>query len=102
MVFLKLQPYRQQSVARAGIHKFAAKYYGPYKVKDKIGKVAYQLELPSYARIHDIFHVSLLKKAHGENWQFIPLPAVEDNIQVVEPVRILERRMVRRGNRAAA
>ena len=65
MIFLKLQPYKQQSVARAGIHKFAAKYYGPYKVKDKIGKVAYQLELPSYARIHDIFHVSLLKKAHG-------------------------------------
>ena len=49
MVFLKLQPYRQQSMARVGRHKFAAKYYGPYKVKDKIRKVAYQLELPSHA-----------------------------------------------------
>ena len=49
MVFLKLQPYRQSTVSQGGAQKFAAKFYRPFKVKDKIGKVAYQLELSSSA-----------------------------------------------------
>ena len=64
MVFLKLQPYKQVFVARKGVHKFAFKYYSPFRVKDKIGQVAYQLEFSSNVQIHDIFHVSRLKKAH--------------------------------------
>ena len=63
MVFLKLQPYKQTLVAKEGAHKFDSKFYGPFRIKDKIGKVAYQLGLPGNAQIHDIFHVSRLKKA---------------------------------------
>ena len=100
MVFLKLQPYRQTLMAHHGIHKFFAKYYGPFKIKDKVGKVAYQLDLPSSAAIHDIFHVSLLKKARGSNWMFTPLPVPQKVL--VEPLAILKRRMVKRGNQAAA
>ena len=101
MVFLKLQPYRQTSVERREVPKFVAKYYGLFRIKDKIGRVAYQLELPSNAQIHDIFHVSLLKKAYG-NWQFTPLPSITYPQEVIEPLVILERRMVKRGNQAAA
>ena len=68
MVFLKLQPYRQTSLSKGPVPKLSPKFYGLFRVVDKIGKVAYQLELPSYAQIRDIFHVSLLKKAHGDNW----------------------------------
>lgn len=46
LVYLKLQPYVQLSVARRSNHKLSFKYFEPYKILQKVGKMAYKLELP--------------------------------------------------------
>jgi hypothetical protein len=65
-VFLWLQPYRQSSLKRKGAEKLKPRFYGPYRIIRRVGEVAYELELPKGSKIHNIFHVSCLKKAVGQ------------------------------------
>ena len=54
MVFICLHPYKQSSLKLKGHEKLAPNFYGPYKVLQKIGSVAYKLELPPSC-IHLVF-----------------------------------------------
>ncbi|WVZ75202.1 hypothetical protein U9M48_023283 [Paspalum notatum var. saurae] len=61
-VYLRVSP--MKGVHRFGVKgKLAPRYVGPFKISEKCGPVAYRLELPPrLAAVHDIFHVSQLKK----------------------------------------
>ena len=64
-VYLKLQPYMQKTVDVRSSMKLSPRFFGPYKILARVGPVAYKLELLVASQIHDVFHVSLLKKHVG-------------------------------------
>ena len=65
-VYLHVSPLR--GVKRFGVRgKLAPRFVGPYMVLERMGEVAYKLELPEgLSWVHDVFHVSQLKKCHAE------------------------------------
>ncbi|PON78194.1 hypothetical protein PanWU01x14_021760 [Parasponia andersonii] len=65
LVYLKLHPYRQKSLAQRKYEKLAARYFGPYPVVERIRVVAYCLKLPPTACLHPVYHISQLKCAIG-------------------------------------
>jgi hypothetical protein len=74
--------------------KLTPRFIGPFKILEKRGEVAYQLELPpQLSDVHDVFHVSQLKKCLRVPEEQIPmedLDAKEDLSYQEYPVRILE------------
>lgn len=57
-VFVKLQPYCQHSITLRRNEKLSMRYFKPFPIIQKIGVVAYRLQLPKSVGIHLVFHVS--------------------------------------------
>lgn len=95
-VFLKLQPYVQSSLAPRANQKLSFKFFGPYTVLSKVGPVAYKLDLPPSSSIHDVFHVSQLKKAVPSSAQVTSSPPACDSA-LQFPQQILDRKLVSKG-----
>ncbi|XP_052483076.1 uncharacterized protein LOC128036202 [Gossypium raimondii] len=91
----------QQSLGKVSNQKLSPKYYGPFPVIQKVGAVAYTLQLPQNSHIHPTFHVSQLKKHVGSTPTQLQLPLVDAHGALPkEPVRISDRRIVKKGSQA--
>ncbi|CAJ2635782.1 unnamed protein product [Trifolium pratense] len=99
LVLVKIQPYRQQSVALRKNQKLGMRYFGAFEIIACVGKVAYKLKLPDHAKIHPVFHVSQLKPFKGvSQQQYMPLPlTMSDNGPMIQPVEILQVRTIMKG-----
>jgi hypothetical protein len=64
-VWLRLNHRTASAICSVGQTKLSPNYFGPYEVMERIGAVAYRLQLPSKAKIHNVFHVVFLKKFKG-------------------------------------
>ena len=94
-VFLRVQPHKSPIHFGKG-SKLAPCFVGPIEILERIRLVAYRLALPpSLLRIHDVFHVSMLRKyiydkSHIIDWDALHVES--DGQMTLEPIRILARR----------
>ena len=95
-VFLKVVP-RKGIIRFNKKGKLAPRFIGPFCILEKIGQVAYRLELPSELdRIHDVFHVSMLRKYHPDPTHVIQWEAIgiqPDHSYDEGPIKIVDRQV---------
>ncbi|MCI01255.1 Ty-3/Gypsy retrotransposon polyprotein, partial [Trifolium medium] len=93
-VYVRLRPYRQKIATPTTYTKLSKRYYGPFKVVERIGKVAYRLDLPLTCKIHPVFHCSLLKLHHGPIPSVTTIPPLSvDHHPIVTPMTILDTKL---------
>ncbi|KAK1415113.1 hypothetical protein QVD17_30884 [Tagetes erecta] len=95
-VMLKVSPWKGVIRFRKR-GKLSPRFIGPFKIIDRVGKVAYRLELPEELNgIHNTFHVSYLRKCLADETACVPLNDIEVNEKlnyVEKPVAILDHKV---------
>ena len=81
---------------RRSHHKLYPRYYKPYRVIERIRRVAYGLELPAGSRVHPAFHISLLKKKVGEQEIMAEQPPQRELLSAQEPTKVSASRVLAR------
>ncbi|MCO5584164.1 hypothetical protein L7F22_038087 [Adiantum nelumboides] len=69
--------------------KLGMRYYGPFQVCDKISDVAYRLKLPVGWKIHNAFHVSLLRSFVGDGPEVV-VPQKQPEVEELDEILVLE------------
>ncbi|GKF21885.1 hypothetical protein Tco_0070523 [Tanacetum coccineum] len=94
-----MQAARDRQKSYADLKRKPMEFQVGVKVMEKVGSVAYKLELPEeLSRVHNTFHVSNLKKCHANEPLAFPLDGLhfDDKLQFVEkPVEIMDREVKR-------
>jgi hypothetical protein len=104
-VMLKVSPWK--GIVRFGKRgKLSPRYIGPFRIIERVGEVAYKLELPDELQsIHNTFHVSNLRKCLADANLAVPLSDVqvdEKLTYVEEPEAILDRKSRKLRNKEIA
>ncbi|XP_070025033.1 uncharacterized protein [Nicotiana sylvestris] len=77
--------------------KLSPRFNGPFEILDRVGYVAYKLTLlPSLSAVHPVFHVSMLRKYHGDPFHVLDFSTVQLDKELTyeeEPVAILDRQV---------
>jgi hypothetical protein len=93
-VFLKVKA-KRSSMKLGNCAKLTARFFGPFEILERIGLVAYMISLPASMTVHNVFHVSFLKKYipdsnHVIDWNVIQVE--QEGVLQVHLVRILDRK----------
>ncbi|KAL8114377.1 hypothetical protein AgCh_021297 [Apium graveolens] len=103
-VWLKVQDYKQITLQQRSNQKLASKFCGPFQILARIGTVAYKLRFSPDIKIHDVVHISKLKKFHGDPPVFSSVPQwlthESSTTGSLVPEAILDHRMVKFQNSA--
>ena len=85
-IFLKVKP-RKNSSNLGNCSKLNTKYCEPFEILNRVGPIACELALPTSIKVHNIFHVSLLKKcipdeSHVIDWNTIQVNVIVDMLKL--------------------
>ena len=95
-VWLRLHHRPHGSLPDSARGKLRQRYFGPYKIIEKINEVAFRLALPPGTRLHNAFHVGLLKKFVGQPPASPPpLPPTQHGAIIAVPSQVLKARLYR-------
>jgi len=88
---VKLCPHRQISLSGGSQSRLTKRFFRPFEITERIGPVAYRLNLPTASKIHPVFHCSLLRRYYGPippTTHNLP-PTAQGNQPILEPLAIL-------------
>jgi transposase InsO family protein len=98
-----LRLHRGYSIPSVHNRKLDQQYAGPFKVLEKVGRLAYKLKIPDHWRIHNVFSIAQLEPAPppGSDPYSRPVPdhpgAVIPGTNIYEVERLLDKRVIRKG-----